>query len=119
MEALPVQHRALTFSVVKPCEPYFGEPIGPKPAQTIAVLHSEPSRGIVSGIWECAPGKLAIDMKADEFCHIVKGCWMLKSAEGQVTEVTAGDSFFFPKGWKGECEVKETVRKVFTILKPV
>ena len=31
-------------------------------------------------------------------------------------EVKAGDSFVFPKGWKGTAEVKETIRKVYMML---
>lgn len=117
MAALPAQLRALEITELKPCVPYFGEPIGDAPAQGIAVLHSDPSRGIVSGVWECAPGRLRLDIKADEFCHIIKGLWLLRSAEGEVLEVRAGDSFFFPRGWRGECEVREAVRKVFTVVK--
>lgn len=51
-----------------------------------------------------------------EFCHTIKGHWILTSADGVVTEIKAGDSFAFPKGWKGTSEVVETVRKVFTII---
>jgi uncharacterized protein len=119
MATLPAQHRALELAELKPCEPYFGEPIGARPAQGIAVLHADAARGIVAGVWECAPGRLRLDIKSDEFCHIIKGHWLLKSAEGEVLEVRAGDSFFFPKGWQGECEVREAVRKVFTVVKSV
>ena len=119
MTVLPAQHEALAVTDLKPCEPYFGTPIGERPAQGIAVLHAVPEKGIVSGIWECAPGKLSLDIKADEFCHIVKGHWVITSEAGEVLEVKPGDSFFFPKGWKGECEIRETVRKVFSMVKPV
>jgi hypothetical protein len=33
-----------------------------------------------------------------------------------VVEVKAGDSFVFPKGWKGTAEVKETIRKVYMMI---
>ena len=36
--------------------------------------------------------------------------------KSKVTEVKAGDSFVFPKGWKGTAEVKETIRKVYMML---
>jgi len=117
MQKLPVQHRAAAITDLKPCEPYFGEPIGDRPYQGIAVLHSDPSRGIVSGIWECAPGKLQLAIKSDEFCHVIAGHWILRSTDGTVTEIVPGDSFFFPRGWTGECEIRSTVRKVFTIVK--
>ena len=31
-------------------------------------------------------------------------------------EIRAGDSWIFPKGWKGTAEVVETVRKVYLIV---
>ena len=34
----------------------------------------------------------------------------------QATEIRAGDSWVFPKGWKGTSEVIETVRKVYMII---
>ncbi len=70
----------------------------------------------VAGTWECEPGILEIDLDVTEFCHILKGHWILTSESGQVTEVKAGDSFVFPKGWKGTAEVKETIRKVYMVL---
>ena len=32
------------------------------------------------------------------------------------TEIKAGDSWFFPRGWKGTAEVVETVRKVYLVV---
>jgi uncharacterized cupin superfamily protein len=119
MSALPAQQRAIEYSDLKPCVPYFGEAVGPAPWQGVAVLHSIPEKGIVAGIWECRPGTLKLDIKADEFCHVIKGHWILTSDDGVVLEIRAGDSFFFPKGWQGHCEIRETVRKVFTTIKAV
>jgi hypothetical protein len=33
-----------------------------------------------------------------------------------VTEIKAGDSWVFPRGWKGVGEVVETVRKVYLVV---
>jgi uncharacterized cupin superfamily protein len=41
---------------------------------------------------------------------------VLTSVSGKVTEIRAGDSWVFPKGWKGTSEVVETVRKVYMII---
>jgi uncharacterized cupin superfamily protein len=38
------------------------------------------------------------------------------SESGAITEIKAGDSWIFPKGWKGTAEVIETVRKVYLIV---
>ncbi len=41
---------------------------------------------------------------------------MLTSESGKVTEIKAGDSWVFPRGWKGTAEVLETVRKVYLVV---
>ncbi len=51
-----------------------------------------------------------------EFCHLLQGHWVLTSESGQVTDIKAGDSWVFPRGWKGTAEVVETVRKVYLIV---
>ncbi len=94
--------------------PSFGEPIGELPLQTDNCFHAKD--GVYMGTWECEPGKLKLDLGVTEFCHILKGHWILTSDDGEVTEIKAGDSFSFPKGWKGTSEVVETVRKVYTII---
>ncbi|MEM8937451.1 MAG: cupin domain-containing protein [Pseudomonadota bacterium] len=92
----------------------FGEPIGPLPLQTDAGFFEEGD--FAAGTWECAPGKLELDLDIMEFCHLLKGHWILTSQSGEVTEINAGDSWIFPKGWKGTAEVIETVRKVYFII---
>ena len=41
---------------------------------------------------------------------------LVAAESGAITEIKAGDSWTFPKGWKGEAEVVETVRKVYLIV---
>ena len=92
----------------------FGDPIGPLPKQTDSGFLNQDNT--FAGTWECEPGTLQLDLEVTEFCHILKGHWMLTSDSGIVTEVKAGDSFVFPKGWKGTAEVKETIRKVYMMI---
>ena len=54
---------------------------------------------------------MKLDLSITEFCHLLQGHWVFTSESGEVSEVKAGDSWVFPKGWKGTAEVKETVRK--------
>ena len=68
------------------------------------------------GTWECEPGKLRLEIQLTEFCHLIKGHWILTSDEGEITELRPGDSFVFPKGWKGVSDVVDTVRKVYTFI---
>ena len=92
----------------------FGEPIGALAKQTNSGFFEEDN--LCAGTWECEPGKMKIDLDLMEFCHLLKGHWILTSQSGQVTELKAGDSWIFPRGWKGESEVVETVRKVYFII---
>jgi uncharacterized cupin superfamily protein len=113
MSSLPTQHQPLALTNLEPC-PSFGEPIGDLPKQTDNCFYQK--EGVLMGTWECEPGKLQLDLPVTEFCHIIKGHWILTADSGEVTEVKAGDSFAFDKGWKGTSEVVETVRKVYTII---
>jgi len=92
----------------------FGEPVGPLPKQTDSGFFEKDN--LAAGTWECEPGMLKIDLNITEFCHLLKGHWRLTSESGQVTDVKAGDSWVFPKGWKGTGEVIETVRKVYIVI---
>ena len=92
----------------------FGEPVGKLPKQTDSGFFEEGN--LAAGTWECEPGVLKIDLDITEFCHLLKGHWILTSESGQVTELKAGDSWVFPSGWKGTGEVIETVRKVYIVI---
>ena len=113
MPEIKSQHQCLNLDHLKRAES-FGEPIGELPMQTDSGFLDR--EDIFAGTWECEPGVLELDLDVTEFCHILKGHWVLTSESGQVTEVRAGDSFVFPKGWKGTAEVKETIRKVYMML---
>ena len=92
----------------------FGEPVGALPKQTDSGFFAQ--ENLAAGTWECEPGTLKIDLDITEFCHLLAGHWILTSESGAVTEVKAGDSWVFPKGWKGTGEVVETVRKVYVVI---
>ena len=92
----------------------FGKPVGPLPVQTDSNLYLEGN--MICGTWECGPGTMELDLDLTEFCHLLQGHWVFTSESGEVSEVKAGDSWVFPKGWKGKAEVKETVRKVYMMI---
>ena len=94
----------------------FGEPIGALPEQTDSGFFEEGN--LVAGTWQCEPGTLKIDLDLTEFCHLLSGHWVLTSESGQVTEIRAGDSWVFPRGWKGTAEVIEKVRKIYLMMLP-
>ena len=92
----------------------FGEPVGPLPKQTDSGFFDQ--NNMYAGTWDCEPGVMKLELDIVEFCHLLKGHWILTSESGQVTEVKAGDSWVFPKGWKGTSKVVETVRKIYFIV---
>jgi len=70
------------------------------------------------GIWECTPGKVAIDYKEWEFCHFIEGKAILTSEDGRKWTLRAGDGFIIPAGFKGTWETVEKVKKHYVILLP-
>ena len=113
MSSISIQKSPLTLTSLESCDP-FGEPIGDLPKQTDACFYQQD--GVFMGTWECEPGKLKLNLEVTEFCHLLKGHWILTDDKGKVSVLKAGDSFSFPKGWTGISEVVETVRKVYTII---
>lgn len=112
---ISVQHQCASLGGLEEAET-FGEPVGALPLQTDKGFFSEGN--MITGTWECEPGTLKLDLDVTEFCHLLKGHWKFTSESGEVTEVRAGDSWVFPKGWKGTAEVIETVRKVYMMILP-
>ena len=113
MPFLSVQKSPLSLATLELCAS-FGKPIGDLPKQTDACFYQKD--GVLMGTWECEPGKLKLNLDVTEFCHLLKGHWILTNDDGNVTELKAGDSFSFPKGWTGVSEVVDTIRKVYTII---
>ena len=70
------------------------------------------------GIWESTPGKVSIDYKEWEFCHVIDGKAILTNEEGQSWTLDKGQGFIIPAGFKGTWETVETVRKHYVILSP-
>jgi uncharacterized cupin superfamily protein len=70
------------------------------------------------GIWECSPGKVKIDYKEWEFCHLIAGKAILSNDKGRKWTLKKGDAFIIPAGFKGTWETVEKVRKHYVILNP-
>ena len=113
MPEISVQRQCASLSDLTLVES-FGTPVGDLPKQTDSGFFEQDN--LVAGTWECEPGKLQLDLDITEFCHLLAGHWILTSESGVVTEIKAGDSWIFPKGWKGLAEVVATVRKVYLIV---
>lgn len=77
------------------------------------VLHKGQDGESECGIWVCTPGHWECEVGVDEFCHFLEGRATYTPESGEPFEVRAGTVAFFPEGWTGDCEVHETVRKVY------
>ena len=68
-----------------------------------------------AGLWEAEPGCWRITYTENEFCQILAGRSILRSADGEEFELVAGDNFVIPAGFEGEWEVVETTKKIYAI----
>ena len=92
------------------------EPLGEPVALTRGVLlHRDDDGGNETGLWVSTPGRWRCVIERAEFCHFLAGRALYVSDEGERLEVGAGDAAFFPAGWRGTCEVMETLRKTYLI----
>ncbi len=79
------------------------------------VLHKGPNGESEAGLWICTPGTWECHVTNDEFCHFLEGRCTYTHESGEVIEIVPETAAFFPAGWKGICQVHETVRKVYMI----
>ena len=79
------------------------------------LLSREPSGRAESGIWACTPGTWLCEVTADEYCHFLDGSCTYTHESGERIDIEPDTLAFFPKGWKGPCEVRRTMRKVYMI----
>jgi hypothetical protein len=113
MPEISIQRQCATLTDLADT-PSFGEPVGALSKQLDSGFFEQDN--LFAGTWTCEPGTMNLDLDLMEFCHLLAGHWVLTSESGEVTEIKAGDSWVFPKGWKGTSEVRETVRKVYFII---
>lgn len=83
---------------------------------TAGILLSREENGRTeSGVWTCTPGTWNCEVTNDEFCHFIEGSCSYTHESGERIEVEPDTLAYFPKGWRGTCEVRRTVRKVYMI----
>ncbi|MBX9718057.1 MAG: cupin domain-containing protein [Microbacteriaceae bacterium] len=83
-----------------------------------ADLWSDSADGTVDvGIWQASVGVFSATRDGfHEVCYIIAGRATLVDEVGNEVDVTAGDLFVTPSGWRGTWHVHEDVRKVFVIV---
>lgn len=84
------------------------------PVESVHVLHND--AGGRSGIWECTPGSFDSARNGDtELMHFLAGAGTITTADGTVHDIRKGVVLVAPDGWRGTWDIRETVRKVYTI----
>ena len=92
------------------------QPLGEPVSRTSGrLLHRDPDGSNETGVWVCTPGRWRCEVERAEFCHFLSGRSRYTSDTGEVLEIGPGDAAYFPAGWRGTCEVLETVRKTYMI----
>lgn len=97
------------------------EPRGPRtpaiagtPVEAVHVLYGNPAGR--SGVWECTPGRFSSARDGDtEIMHFLAGEGTITTDDGTVHEIKPGVVLVAPDGWRGTWDIRETVRKVYTI----
>jgi hypothetical protein len=91
-------------------EPYSGRP-------QAAALELSDDGHVRTGIWECTPG--SFPSQRDGICELMTflaGDATIIDADGTKHEIRPGVVRFFPDGWQGTWDIRETVRKTYTIV---
>lgn len=101
--------------IVLPEAKMVAEPIG-TPTSAAATLAVEAPDKLLTGVWECSPGKWRRQVLAREFSHIIAGRCSFIPDDGEPIELKAGDAVLFPENCRGVWDIKETIRKSFVII---
>ena len=86
------------------------------PYESWHVIHDDGRVEI--GVWEVTPGTFRGEKNGVyESMHFVAGSGTITGDDGVVTEIGPGVVMFCPDGWVGVWDVRETIRKTYTIVK--
>jgi uncharacterized cupin superfamily protein len=90
---------------------------GGTPEASCQLLTSSPDDGLLTGVWECTPGRFRWYFGCDEVIVVLHGRGRVRvgSVEHQLVP---GATVFFPIGTESHWEIDETLRKHFTHRHP-
>jgi uncharacterized cupin superfamily protein len=87
------------------------------PEASCLQLTNSPCDGLITGVWECTPGKFRWYFGCDEVIVVLSGRGRVRVGD-VVHELTPGTTVFFPIGTDSNWEIEETLRKHFTHRHP-
>lgn len=70
-------------------------------------------------MWDCTAGRFNWHYDVDETVYLVEGSITVVDSAGELTQLWAGDTFFFPRGTRFEWTVHTYVRKIAFLHAPV
>jgi uncharacterized protein len=86
------------------------------PYESWHVIHDDGRVEI--GVWEVTPGTFRGEKNGVyESMHFVAGAGTITDAHGVVIEIGPGVVMFCPDGWSGVWDVRDTIRKTYTIVR--
>jgi uncharacterized cupin superfamily protein len=96
-----------------------------QPDEPVAVVRGDPRASVLElyrddvvecGVWEVTPGEFAGENDGfGEHMHVLCGDATVTSEDGATVELRPGVSFVARAGWRGNWDVRETVRKIYVI----
>lgn len=100
---------------------------GPKPTtvegdqqEAALALWTSADGKVETGVWECTPGRFTADRTRNaETCYILSGRVTIHNEDGSSREISAGQMFVLPLGWRGEWTIHEQTRKIYTMLQGI
>jgi len=85
------------------------------PVESVRSLYEDGR--VHSGLWECTPGTFPSARDGIcEFMTFISGDATIHGDDGVSYDIGPGTVLFLPDGWRGRWEIRETVRKTFTII---
>jgi uncharacterized cupin superfamily protein len=96
-----------------------------QPDEPVAVVRGDPRASVLElyrddvvecGVWEVTPGEFAGENDGfGEHMYVLCGDATVTSEDGATVELRPGVSFVARAGWRGNWDVRETVRKIYVI----
>ena len=101
-----------------PLSPPVGQSIAGEMLTSGQVFWQSDDASIMTGVWECAAGRMRADFGNDgEMVHVVKGTIRAIPDEGEEFVVGPGESATFPPHWQGEWVLESPMRKLYCTFK--
>jgi uncharacterized cupin superfamily protein len=87
------------------------------PSTASLTIYDLDSTTVQVGSWSCTPGSFPVENHGQTEClHVLEGVFFVMNADGTAQRCEAGDTVVLPKGWTGQWDVIEIVRKLWVVV---